>query len=107
MSIINMSSRKICEWCTNTRHLLEYVAREMNYHSSSLANIQLDYYCRKTCNSTHVHDLYILLMELLTETRTRTLQDFNSVDPKYILILNEVLVSYREGYPPPYKKYIN
>lgn len=107
MSIVDMSPRKVCEWCVNTRHLLEHVARELNHHSVAVANMQLAYYERKTCSSVEVYDLYVLLMELFEVIRLKTQQDFDSVDTNHINILNVVLKSYREGYPPPYKKYIN
>jgi len=107
MAIIDMSSRKMSEWCANSSKLLRYVARQLNYHSVAVADVQLDYYCRKTCNSSQVYDLYVLLMELRSEIMIRVKQDFDSVDIKYINILNDVFNSYNEGYPPPYKKYIN
>lgn len=107
MSIIDKSSRKQQEWCISTRHLLEYVARKLNYHSAFVANMQLECYMGQSCNSFQLYDLYVLLMELRSEVTLRVKQDFDSVDIKYIDILNEVFKSYNEGYPPLYKKFIN
>ena len=107
MSIIDKSSRKQQEWCISTRHLLEYVARRLNYHSAFVANMQLECYMGQSCNSFQLYDLYVLLMELRSEVTLRVKQDFDSVDIKYINILNEVFKSYDEGYPPLYKKFIN
>ena len=107
MSIIDRTSRKQQEWCISARHMLEYVARKLNYHSAFVANMQLECYNGKSCNSFQVYDLYVLLMELRSEVTLRVEQDFDSVDAKYITILNELFKSYKEGYPPLYKKYIN
>jgi len=100
------TSRKACEWCTNARHLLLYVAREVNFHHSSVADVQLDYYCRKSCGEVEVGLLMILLQQLFSYLKEQELKSFNTCT-KYWEILNLVMSSYKNGYPPPYKKYIN
>lgn len=107
MSIQNFrSARKLAEWCGNTKQLLLWLAREMEYHSASVADVQLDFYHRKECGELEILTLIKLHKELSQALMSREMKSFDTLT-KYWVVLNLVLDSYQGGYPPKYKEYIN
>jgi hypothetical protein len=101
------TTRMCTEWCISARYMLLWLSRQLDYHSTAISNVELDYYQGSTCGlHSEVNTLMILHMELFILLSNQESAGIDTSE-KHWEILKVVKHSCNEGYPPKYKKYIN